>query len=388
MNIVVFATELFQLGGAESLQVNLAVELSKRSDVSVRLLHQGRDSDSRFDEPVARLRDEGLEVDALGLGFHPGLRRMYGYRKKLRDYFKRHNTHIVETAQTTPSILAAWATRGTSTITATGIHEPMTKEAFPGMGAKLRKLLLRSAVRKRAKFYAVSSHAADCWASFARVPRDDIKIIYNSISTDCFQASSERDALTEELDLSPDRTWLLFVGRIRKDKGVLTLLEAAGQLTDLPIELLFVGGMELGHEPVLEAIKQADQTGPLAGHVRYLGHRNDVPTLMASSDLFVLPTEREGFGMVLIEAMAAGCDVIATNVDALPEVLDGSGTSMVPPDDPSALAEAIRGQLALPPQQRTEHLLGLARHAQKFTLQERVETMLEWFESLRHCDAT
>ena len=163
---------------------------------------------------------------------------------------------------------------------------------------------------------------------------------------------------------------------------MLTLLEAARQLTDLPVELLFAGGILTAQETVLEAIKQADQTGPLAGHVRYLGYRNDVPSLMASSDLFVLPTEREGFGMVLIEAMAAGCDVITTNVDALPEVLDGSGALMVPPDTPNALAEAIRGQLAISPQKRTEHLLGLAKHIQLFTLQKRVDTMLDWFDSL------
>jgi len=381
MNITIFTTQFYEPSGAEGLQVDLARELTNRDGVSVRLLHQGHKDDPRFFGPTDRLRRMGVTVDALDLGFHPSLTRLYKNKKKLRDYLTIHNTHIIETSQATPSILAAMAAQKTKCKLVAGVHAPMRATENRGVSARLRNYLWCSAVRRHAQNYAISSQVADCWSSFAGIPRDDIKVIYNSISPEYFQATPNKLELARSLGISSSCPWLLFVGRMRKDKGVLTLLAAASQMTGHPLEVLFVGGVELGHESVSEAVRQANQSGPLAGHAHYLGYRSDVSTLMASSDLFVLPTEREGFGMVLIEAMAAGCDVVTTDVDALPEVLAGSNTAMIPPAAPDALAQAILEKLSQPPLQRAERLRQLTEHAQKFTLKKRADTILEWFDT-------
>jgi glycosyltransferase involved in cell wall biosynthesis len=76
--------------------------------------------------------------------------------------------------------------------------------------------------------------------------------------------------------------------------------------------------------------------------VRFLGVRQDVPNLLAISDLFVLPSLWEGLPNSVLEAMAAGLPVVATNVDGSPEVVvDGETGVLVPPADPVALADAI-----------------------------------------------
>ncbi|HHT9147253.1 MAG: glycosyltransferase, partial [Candidatus Brocadiaceae bacterium] len=80
----------------------------------------------------------------------------------------------------------------------------------------------------------------------------------------------------------------------------------------------------------------------LEKHVLFLGMRNDVPEIISCSDLFVLPSVNEGFGVVLLEAMAMKCPIVATNVGGVPEVvLDGETGILVPPRDPVQLARGI-----------------------------------------------
>jgi len=80
----------------------------------------------------------------------------------------------------------------------------------------------------------------------------------------------------------------------------------------------------------------------VAEHVRFEGFCEDVPRLLGELDLLVLPSLWEGFGLVLLEAMAAGRPVVASAVGPIPEVVaDGETGLLVPPEDPAALADAI-----------------------------------------------
>jgi glycosyltransferase involved in cell wall biosynthesis len=81
--------------------------------------------------------------------------------------------------------------------------------------------------------------------------------------------------------------------------------------------------------------------------VRFLGARPDIPQLLAASDLFVLPSLWEGLPMALLEGMAAGLPVIATDVAGSRQVVvNGESGLLVPPGDPTALASAMTGLLA------------------------------------------
>ena len=76
--------------------------------------------------------------------------------------------------------------------------------------------------------------------------------------------------------------------------------------------------------------------------VHVLGPRKDVPALMHAIDLFVMPSIWEGFGLVLLEAMAAGRPIVASRVATIPEVVaDGETGLLVPAGDPLALASAL-----------------------------------------------
>src|SRR5204863_8391924 len=100
----------------------------------------------------------------------------------------------------------------------------------------------------------------------------------------------------------------------------------------------------VGHEELsttAELMAHALDTG-VANIVSFEGFRSDIPRVMADLDVFVLPSLWEGFGLVLLEAMAAGRPIVASAVGPIPEiVVDGLTGLLVPPGDPEALAEAI-----------------------------------------------
>lgn len=103
---------------------------------------------------------------------------------------------------------------------------------------------------------------------------------------------------------------------------------------------------------------------------------------MAASDILVHPPRTEGFGLVLAEALAARLPIVATNVDGIPEVLAGTDSLMVPPDDPEALREAVLRTLHRSPDEAAAAIEKGRRRAQAFRTQQRTEAMIRLFEDV------
>ena len=87
---------------------------------------------------------------------------------------------------------------------------------------------------------------------------------------------------------------------------------------------------------------------PLGAAVRFLGHRADVPALLAAADVFVLPSVWEGQPLILQEALRAGRPIVATRVGGIPDLTGEDGALLIPPGDPAALAAAVRRVLTSP----------------------------------------
>ena len=131
---------------------------------------------------------------------------------------------------------------------------------------------------------------------------------------------------------------LLSVGRLRAPKDFLTLVRAMAALEPGAARLRIAG--DGPDRPALGA--EIDRLG-LGEHVELLGTRDDVPDLLAGSDVFVLSSDSEGLPMSVLEAMAAGLPVVASAVGGVPELVrDGETGALVRPRDSAALAGAIR----------------------------------------------
>jgi len=184
----------------------------------------------------------------------------------------------------------------------------------------------------------------------------EISTVYPGLDMSVFRPlrGREKNILTEEFHIAPDVKLIGIVGRIDPTKGQLTFVRAASLLLQKRKDIHFfvVGG--LLNERVIPSLKRyyddtvkAYQKLNLQKNVTFLGDRHEVPEIMRSLDLVVCPSVNEGFGMVVLEAVASGSKVIASRtVGALEVVEDFPGVFTTEPDDPEALARKFTEALA------------------------------------------
>ncbi len=141
-------------------------------------------------------------------------------------------------------------------------------------------------------------------------------------------------------DPDPDRPIVLAAGRLANQKGFGTLLEAASSWRDIQPEPLVV----IAGEGPLEGELKA-RAATLGLDARFAGHRDDVPALLASAAVFVLPSTWEGQPLILQEALRAGAPVVATRVGGTPELTGEDAALLVPAGDAARLADAVRAVL-------------------------------------------
>jgi glycosyltransferase involved in cell wall biosynthesis len=188
---------------------------------------------------------------------------------------------------------------------------------------------------------AVSKAVGSILTSRLRLPAQRIRVIPNGCSVEEIAARAEAGRAAAQRNSGNAR--VLMAARFASAKDHPTALRAIQLLRSegRDVELLLAGGT---HRDSLRTGVEllADELG-IRDLVKFLGSRDDVPELMGSSDIVIHATHSEGFGMAVIEAMAAGVPVVASDIPACREVLDdGRCGILVPLSDPAALAEAIR----------------------------------------------
>jgi glycosyltransferase involved in cell wall biosynthesis len=201
-----------------------------------------------------------------------------------------------------------------------------------------------------------------------------------------------------QADMSASRTPVaVFVGRVVKEKGIYDLIRAIRRLKDekTPIRLLVVGGRLPSDRSrgTLSKVQRLVRRLGLEEEVRFLGHRQDVPDILRSADLLVLPSHREGMPVTVLEAMATGKPVVVTDIRGCrEEVVDEATGLVVPPEDPSALAEAIRRLVCNPEEARRMGRAGRERAEQKYDFNRVIAEQLDVYGELMSngrfaCDA-
>jgi glycosyltransferase involved in cell wall biosynthesis len=183
------------------------------------------------------------------------------------------------------------------------------------------------------------------------INKHKLRVIYNGIELERFWRHSlpSRDA-REEIMVG-------FVGRLDPKKGVEDLIEAVTELirrgNRLKLRIVGTGWYREKLEPLVASAGMGE-------HITFLGHRSDVMIVARDFDIFVLPSLSEGLPISIIEMMATGLPIVATNVGGIPEqVEDGVNGFLIAPRDPLALAHAI-GRLYAEPALR----LAFARSGQ------------------------
>jgi len=188
------------------------------------------------------------------------------------------------------------------------------------------------------RYLAVSNGVADQLSKSFRIPQHKVEVVPNGIDIHAY-ASEPNTTLQENLAGTREAPVILTVARLSEQKGHRDLIQAAAKV---PRAIFLFAG----DGPLLSELQQQVKHTGLSDRVRFLGHREDVPDLLAISDLFVLPSLYEGMPLSILEAMAAHVPVIATDIPGNNELIapDKTGT-LTPAQSPDALAEAINGVL-------------------------------------------
>lgn len=140
---------------------------------------------------------------------------------------------------------------------------------------------------------------------------------------------------------------ILSLGSVTPRKGHATLVSALGAIRDLAWRCTIAGSLDRAPETVA-ALRAQIEAASLQARVTLAGEVEDAGLLYADADLFVLASLHEGYGMAFAEALAHGLPVIGTKAGAIPSVVPSDAGALVPPEDPGAIAAALRRLLSVP----------------------------------------
>jgi glycosyltransferase involved in cell wall biosynthesis len=236
-------------------------------------------------------------------------------------------------------------------------------------------------MRRLTRVISVSESTRRDLESFARVDHGRIRVIHNGADLERF-TTRDRDAAKSAITaaLGLPRDFVLYIARLEHPgKNHVRLLEAFAALkrdTALPHKLVLVGSRWNGAELIEAKVKELalDQAVIFPGFVP----NETLPTLYAAADAFVFPSLFEGFGIPVLEAMACGTPVCASNTSSLPEVIGDAGL-LFDPLDTHAMTDALRRVLTDAPLRERLVAAGLAQ-ASRFTWDSAAAAVLEELE--------
>jgi glycosyltransferase involved in cell wall biosynthesis len=217
-------------------------------------------------------------------------------------------------------------------------------------------------------------------------PKDKVVRIYNGVDLQEYSMEKIRIDLKSELKISPDSLVIATAGTLVPMKGFGYFLEAAGKLVKVYPNLKFIIAGESverfrGYEFKLKSL--VGSLG-LKEKVSFIGMRKDFSSVLAITDIFVLPTLREAFGRVLIEAMSMGKPLVATNIGGIPEVVDNGTTGiLVPPKDSKAIAWALEVLIKDREKSREMGIAARKRAQDLFGVEQCVQNIVKLYNTLK-----
>ena len=186
---------------------------------------------------------------------------------------------------------------------------------------------------------AVSNSVREFLIKYQKIKPEKIEVVYNGINIEKFLPRKNKEKAKTGLGLNPKDHVIGLIGRFEKQKGHVYLVEAASKIiSDIEnVHLVF-----LGEGSLKKSIQGEVERLKLKSQVTFLNLREDVAAVLNAMDILVLPSLWEGLGMVLLEAMAAGVPVLASDVDGIREAVVNNQTGiLVPPADSGKLAEQV-----------------------------------------------
>ncbi len=259
-------------------------------------------------------------------------------------------------------------------------------------GSSHRLARLRHATFRRCDgFVAISPALARSYEE-SGLPPDKLRLIPQAVDTEEFRPADDVAAVRGRLGLPSRGAIVAFVGSLIERKGIDVLLGAWEKVHARADDatLMLVGPDRFADDAGADAFLARNlERLPAAARERVvrLGVRDDVAACLRAADVFAFPSRREGFGTVMIEAMATGLPcVVAELPDITDFIFDGEGESgiVVPQDDADALAAAVSALLADPDRRRAMGRAARRRAGERFSVQRVADAYLAFYAELAH----
>ncbi|HXG05457.1 MAG TPA: TIGR03088 family PEP-CTERM/XrtA system glycosyltransferase, partial [Candidatus Binatia bacterium] len=246
------------------------------------------------------------------------------------------------------------------------VHGEHGREAADPEGRNRRRNRLRRLLAPLVSHWVTVSHDLRRWlVHHVGIPGERVTTIHNGVDTHRF-AEGDREGAREALGLPAGAPVVGTVGRLDPVKDHARLVAAfRAVVAERPDALLLI----VGDGPLRDDLQQAVAAAGLERSVRLLGERDDIPRVLAALDVFTLPSLAEGISNTILEAMATGLPVVATNVGGNPELVeDGVTGRLVEPRRTEALAAALLGYVNDPVLARLHGKAGRQRCVTEFSL--------------------
>ncbi len=370
---IAFYTDARAWGGAEVYMAQVTEGL-KAAGFDPRLFVVDR---REVDEWVEHLRERGLHVERFRPGKEFNPRVFFDGLKLLRGF------EVVHFNKTNPRscLPAVWAARfaGASVVIATE-HVVLPPESNVLFGRRIITILIRLTNRLINTTIAVSELSRETLVRNYGISHEKVVDVRNGIDLSQFDTVFDTSAVRVDLDLGASDPVAVLVGRMADGKGHVSALRAIEEIRKrIPdYRLVFVGEGEV--EEKLRA--EAESLG-LTTEVIWAGFRRDVPAILASVDLLILPSEEESLPFVILEAMGSRLPVVAADVGGVSEQIeDGVTGRLIRPRDAAGLAEAVIDMLNRPDRGKSLGEAGRRKLEAEFSIEASVGRVLEIYREI------
>jgi glycosyltransferase involved in cell wall biosynthesis len=316
-------------GGAESLMPSLVEHLDAHGVQSRVCVLQ-----SRLGNPIAgELVKRGIAVDLIQVDNLHSINQIL----RLFRYIRRFHPDIIHTQLETSDILGSIISRVSGIPSVCTLHtlSAPSKKRTSRLRKKLHNLCLRLFCDK---IIAVSDVTRQHFIKLG-ISSNKLITLYNGIDLTRFNNTGILPNVRKILlDLNEDDIVLITVAVLREPKGIQYMIRAFSSLLDKFSNAHYV---IVGDGEYRKPLEELARTLGVADRVRFLGYKENIPELLSTSNLFVFPTLNDALPTVLLEAMATGLPIVASEIGGVPEILVHEKNGLlVPPANVSCLIDA------------------------------------------------
>jgi glycosyltransferase involved in cell wall biosynthesis len=364
----------YKWGGGPDKTILLSAEQHDRKRVEVVVAYVRDDKDKEF-QIGEKARTKGLEFYEIEERSKIDL----GVLQKLSKIVAQHDINLIH-AHDYKSDLFAYLLRRKMRQLRPALISTMHGWALDGFRGRVLWRLDVSLMRTFDHLIAVS-RATKKQMVDAGIPTELISVVHNGIDTHTWSPCQTNIAMREALGLESAVPIIGYVGRLSAEKDLYSWLRAVALVATEYPQAQFVIVGEGRNDRLLAELRKMAAGLDIADKVKFLGYRDNLPAIYAIFDIFFLSSLREGICNSLLEAMAMGIPVVATDVGGTKElVIDGQTGYMVPNGDFEAMAQSLLRLASNAGLRKELGIAGRKRIEDKFSFRcrlSRVETLYE-----------